>query len=106
MATIWQRRRKAAREAGEYHADGGPDTRAHHAAQGKDCAEAYADAYADRVAHHERNMLAEQERVNHPLSNLAMRAEALAYRGETPEVAELARMIAELAQYIVEKESE
>lgn len=106
MATKWGRQRKAAREAGEYHADGGEDTRAFHASRGTDCAEAYADAYADRMAYHERNMLAERERVNHPLTNLAMRAEALAYRGETPEVAELARMIEELAQYIVEKEAE
>lgn len=100
--TLWQRRRKAAREAGAYHADGGPDTRAHHASLGQDCAEAYDDAFADRRRDRENEIA----RHNHPLRQLINEADALAFSAESEEVTQLARLVERLAQYMLDKEEQ
>lgn len=100
MATLWQRRRKAAREAGAYHAEGGPDTRAHHAALGQDCADAYDDAYKDSVRFREEQAAA----ANHPLTTIKREADALYWRSNDGDVMGLARLIESLADYILEKE--
>ena len=100
--TLWQRRRKAAREAGAYHADGGPDTRAHHASLGSDCAEAYDDAFADRRRDRENEIA----RHNHPLRQLVNEADALAFSAESEEVTHLARLVERLAQYMLDKEEQ
>lgn len=106
MATLWQRRRKAAREAGAYHADGGPDTRAHHASHGTDCADAYDDAFADRRREREANIAREIAVRDHPLTAIKREADALAYRADSEEVTELARLVERLAEYIMEKEGD
>lgn len=104
MATLWQRRRKAAREAGAYHADGGPDTRAHHAALGQDCADAYDDAFADRKRDREEQVAREIAIRDHPLTTIKREADALYQRTDNSDVAELARLVESLADYILEKE--
>lgn len=103
MATIWQRRRKAAREAGAYHADGGFDTRAHHARFGQDCADAYDDAYADRRREREEQIAREIALRDHP-ATISREASALSYRTDDSSVMELARLVERLADYIIEKE--
>lgn len=102
MATIWHRRRKAAREAGEYHALGGPDTRAHHASLGQDCADAYDDAFKDRVA----ALDLVRERSTHPLRQIISDANAVWRRSDDSDVAELANLIEQLAQYTLDKEEQ
>lgn len=110
MATLWQRRRKAAREAGAYHADSGFDTRAHHARFGQDCADAYDDAYADRRREREEQIAREEEQIareialrDHP-ATISREASALSYRTNDSSVMELARLVERLADYIIEKE--
>lgn len=104
MATIWQRRRKAAREAGAYHADSGFDTRAHHAKFGKDCADAYDDAYADRRRDREEQIAREIALRDHPAAAISREASALSYRTDDSSVMELASLVERLADYIIEKE--
>lgn len=102
MATIWQRRRTAARKAGAYHAEGGPDTRAHHASRGQDCADAYDDAFKDRIA----ALDLARERSIHPLRQIVSSADSIGRRSNDSDVTELARLVELLAQYTLDKEEQ
>ncbi len=98
--TIWGRQRKAATEAGAYHAQGGDDRRHEFASRGVDVGLAYQQGYEN-----ERRRMEEQaERENHPLRRISREANALWNRAESSDVSELARLVEELADYILEKE--
>lgn len=97
--TIWGRQRKAATEAGAYHAQGGPDRRAYFASLGRDTRDAYDKGFQNETT--EQNL--RDERSRHPLRQIS----AAAYRirsNPDPEVSELARLVEELTDYILEKE--
>ena len=100
MTTKWGRMRNAAREAGALHAEGGDDRRAEFASRGSDVRDAYDSGYQNRVQDRAR----QAEAFDHPLRQISRDANALWTRAESSEVAELARLIEGMADYLVEKE--
>lgn len=96
----WGKQRNAAREAGAYHAQGGPDRRHEFASRGVDLGLAYKAGYDNEV----RRMEEAAERENHPLRRIIREANILWNGASLSEVAELARLVEELAQYMLEKE--
>lgn len=100
MTTKWGRMRNAAREAGALHAEGGDDRRAEFASRGSDVRDAYDSGYQNR----QQEMARQAEAFDHPLRQISRDANALWTRAESSEVAELARLIEGLADYLVEKE--
>lgn len=87
MTTKWGRMRKAATEAGREHAHGGPDRRAEFASWGADVR----DAYDSGKRNAERNIRDEAKKIWTEAS--------------ARDVAALARVVEELAEYLMEKES-
>jgi hypothetical protein len=100
MTTKWGRMRNAAREAGALHAEGGDDRRAEFASRGSDVRDAYDSGYQNR----RQEMARQAEAFDHPLRQISRDANALWTRAESSEVAELARLIEGMADYLVEKE--
>lgn len=95
----WGKQHKAASEAGAYHAQGGDDRRHEFASRGVDLGLAYQQGYDNE----RRRMQEQDERENHPLRQIS----AGAYRirsNPDPEVSELANLIEQLADYMLEKE--
>jgi len=104
VTSIWGKRRRAAREAGQYHAQGGPDTRA--AWTEKHCAEAYAAGYDEQMEYFNQQQTRQTAIRDHPLTQIKHEADALAYRSDNSEVTELARLIERMAEYIMEQEGD
>lgn len=96
----WSKQRNEAREAGAIDAQGGFDRRHEFASRGIDLGLAYKEGYDDQV----RRMEEAAERENHPLRQISRDANGLWGRAESSEVCELARLIEQLADYILEKE--
>lgn len=98
--TKWGRQRKAATEAGMLHADGGEDRRAYFASLGADVRDAYDKGYQNHEQDLARRAAAEQ----HPLRRISREAEALHGRADTVQLGDLALMVSQLADYILERE--
>lgn len=103
MTTKWGRLRKVATEAGRDHAHGGPDRRAEFASRGIDVRDAYDSG--KRNAEREMQEQAEQDERLLPLRNIRDEAKSIWIEANASDVKELARLITELAEYLMEKES-
>ena len=100
MTTKWGRQRKAAHEAGAYAADGGPDRRREFDTLG--VVHSYDAGYQQRKQDREDQI--EREQKLQPLRQINNQADALASRSDNEEVRELADMIRDLTQHLLEKE--
>lgn len=96
----WSRQRSAAREAGAYYAQGGPDRRHEFASRGTDLGLAYQQGYDNE----RRRMEEQDERDNHPLRQISREANRLVETVESSEARQLAELVERLADYILEKE--
>lgn len=103
MTSKWGRMRKAATEAGREHAHGGPDRRAEFASRGTDVRDAYDSG--KRNAEREMQEQAEQEERLLPLRNIMNEAKAIWIEANASDIRELGRLVTELAEYLMEKES-
>ena len=103
MTTKWGRLRKVATEAGRDHAHGGPDRRAEFASRGTDVRDAYDSG--KRNAEREMQEQAEQDERLLPLRNIRDEAKKIWTEANARDVAALARVVEELAEYLMEKES-
>lgn len=98
--TKWQARRKRAEIAGREAADGGMDRAEEFEAMGVDTGEAYANGKRER----EREIAEAQAREAHPLRRISRDAEILASRADDSDVHELASLVEQLADYLLEQE--
>lgn len=104
MTSLWGRRRKAAREAGEYHAEGGPDTRAHWVAL--HAGDSYDAGYKARSQEIEEIQARQTAIRDHPLNQIRHEAETIARVTDSSEVRELAELIERMAEYIMDREGD
>lgn len=99
--TVWQKKRRSAREAGWEDAELGNYRYDHFAKQGSDVGSAYIDGRNERLG----EMAAAQARWDNPLLKISLQAANLVSATDSSEVRELAEMIEQLADYLLEKES-
>lgn len=95
----WRSQRNAATAAGILHAQGGPDRRAEFASRGSDLRDAYDKGFQNE----EQDQLRRDQAENHPLRQISSKA-YLIRSNPDPEVAELAELIEQMADYLLEKE--
>lgn len=101
MSTVWGRRRKSAREAGAYAAQGGPDRRREFDSLG--VVHAYDEGYQNEID--EMQVRKDQDDRLAPLREISREANMLVLSAQSSESAELARLIERLADYLLEKEN-
>ena len=98
--TKWRQRRQLAEIAGREAADGGMDRAEEFEAMGVDVGEAYAKGKRER----EREVSDFNRRQNHPLRRISNAANALAGRADDSDVRELADLVEQMADYLLEQE--
>jgi len=103
MTSQWGKMRKAATEAGAFHADGGPDRRDWFSSRGSDVRDAYDKGYSNRT----QEMARESDKTDRlkPLTEIIDRAECLSGLPSV-EAHEVAELVRDLATYLLEKEHE
>lgn len=101
MTTKWGRQRRAAREAGAFAAQGGPDRRREF--DGLGVVHSYDEGYKEEIEQRQ----AEADRLERlePLQQINNQADALASRSDNEEVREIADMIRDLTQHLMEKDN-
>ena len=101
MSTIWGRRRKQARQAGAYAAQGGPDRRREFDSLG--VVHAYDEGYQNEID--EMQVRKDQDDRLAPLREISRDANTIYDTSDDSDIMALARLIERLADYLLEKEN-